>query len=310
MRSADFLFVVAAIGLAACDCEGDPEVLGDAGPITGRDAAMNDAGLADDDRGIVDAELDAGLSDSGIFDSGIFDSGISDSGIFDGGAPDTGEAACGRIEVNPPGSLFVGNSPSSAPIQISNVGCELHLDNVLITGPQGDVTHPSADDFSILCPCPTTLCDPRDPLCENASIELVVHYQNNDFSAMDLAELHIFSDDPTNPELIFILEGNDPNVCLPPTPQMTVLTLMPRAGMPVYLDGSQSSPGPANATIIDYEWSFLFTPGAAPVFDPPNTAQTSFTPPEAGIYVVGLAVENSCGARNLSPASETISVGP
>lgn len=231
-----------------------------------------------------------------------------------------------RIRVDPSDTLvFASPEPPPAPprlgtILVSNVGFgDLSLLRLEITGPSNDPTHPSADDFQIVeCnnqnPCTRTdmLCPPSLATCAPAAsqTQFTISYQNNDISTTDLAELHIRSNDPSDMEHTVVLSAQD-MPCFFGTPVISVNTPRPCVGMPVEVSGELSQPGgTGSTTITQYDWSWFFTPAAAPTFAPNGTAAavSSFTPTESGTYILGLDVLNDCGARSQAPATETINV--
>lgn len=205
------------------------------------------------------------------------------------------------------------------PVSISNVGFgDLRVLRLSITGPGGDASHPSVDDFSIqgcaTLPCMpgTLLCAPSQQGCVNSETSFTITYDNNDNSQTDLAELRIETNDPTDPEHIVVLSAQDVP-CFFPSPVVTVVTAEAKVGMPVEVSALSSDPGGAPGmpgSIVDYQWFWLFTPGAAPSFTSQGMPNTTFVPERFGAHVLGLHVRNDCGAMSQTPASETITVQP
>lgn len=122
-----------------------------------------------------------------------------------------------RISVNPLTMLPFSGQGAQATVTVSNVGTsELAITSLDVVGPGGSGSHPSADDFSIAgcssLPCNpgTRLCAPTQPGCGQSSTTFTLEYRSDDGSQTDLAELHIESNDPTNPELIVILQAPAP----------------------------------------------------------------------------------------------------
>ncbi len=71
-------------------------------------------------------------------------------------------------------------------------------------------------------------------------------------------------------------------------------------GVPVLLDGNDSSPG------VTYSWSFVLKPGGSgAILTGPTTVSPTFTPDVAGTYVVQLLVND--GVSNSAPDSVVIS---
>lgn len=231
------------------------------------------------------------------------------------------------ISVSPPDQLVFplpGGTPPFPPrvecLNISNVGYgDLLVNQLNILGPGGDAGHPSVDDFKVTMPsnCGTLPCNPMLDLCPPslatcvASLaQICIEYRNNDISSTDLAELHISSNDPANPEVVIVLSAGDVP-CLFPTGAITVSTPRPCVGQPVMVSGATSSPGGppgGSATIVDYQWSFLFPPPPVPALNPNGTAMTSFTPTRGGVYFLGLQVTNDCGGVSQQQAQEMINV--
>jgi hypothetical protein len=218
-----------------------------------------------------------------------------------------------RLRVTPTDTLPFATEPSSGEILLENIGgLPLTIQSLEITGPQGDNTHPSVDDFSITdCPAPcepnAMLCAPADPNCTTSSMSVTIQYSNNDISSVDYAEFRIRSNDPVDDLHIVVLSGmSDP--CLFPIAAIQVTPANPTVGTPVTLDASGSSPGSGAMAITNYQWSFASTPGTPPAFSSQGMVTTSFTPADAGFYLIQLTVTNDCGAESPSPATEGIQV--
>jgi hypothetical protein len=175
-------------------------------------------------------------------------------------------------------------------------------------------------DFSIAecngtpqaCDLSLSLCPPSSPTCSGTMSQTTFHiaYQNHDISETDYAELHVHSNDPTDPDHIVVLEAHD-QPCFPPNPVINVMTQRPCKGQPVMIDGSMSQANGvlgAMTTVTGYNWSFNFTPQPTPTINPTNTVSTTFTPQTSGFYILLLDVTNSCGAMSQNSATETISV--
>jgi hypothetical protein len=205
--------------------------------------------------------------------------------------------------------------PKILPLGIANVGYgDLVVSRLELRGPNGALDHPSVDDFTVegcagMNPCNVNLrlCAPGTMGCMTFETTLDITYDNNDISTTDLVELHIFSDDPTDPEHIVVLQAQD-IPCLFPTPVITVLTVPACVGAPVNLDASSSNVGSPGATITSCDWFWAFTPGAAPPFNTMGTITNAFVPPVDGTYYLGLHCTNSCGAMSQTPGQETILV--
>lgn len=146
----------------------------------------------------------------------------------------------------------------------------------------------------------------------NSSTSFVVIYNNNDSSTTDLAELHIESNDPLNDDHILVLSAQDVP-CFFPTPIITVDSNELKVGTEILVNARSSDAGgvPGSmGTLVDYQWAWLFTPGAPPTFTSQGTSGTSFTPTRHGSHVLGLTVTNSCGSSSQTPASENITIQP
>jgi hypothetical protein len=298
MIARKFLVLLGVFAVAACDCEGETEGLGD-GSIGYADAVTDPS-----DTGIQNTVLlDMGAHDLGgdLPDVDQPDLGVADTGARDAAPTDRGRDAgsgCGVLAANPTPLSFAA-SPSQELLTVVNSGaCDVFIQDTRISGPQDDPDHPSADDFSVVAMSGSLIP-------AGASITITVRFENNDFSALDFAELHLQTD-AEQTEATFVLSGRS-EPCLLPTANIQVLTAMPAAGQPVTLSAATSNPGPPNATIVFYEWSFFFAPGANPVFSDPNGVETTFIPLHSGTYVVGLSVRNSCGSVS-GAATETINV--
>lgn len=202
-----------------------------------------------------------------------------------------------QLAVTPPDVLTFSTSPSTENLELANRGdSDLLITRVEIVGPGGDPSHPSVDDFSIggcQAPCAPNwvLCAPNQPNCSSSARILPIHFDNNDVSVEDLAELHLYSNDPVEPEVVVVLNGAAQS-CLFPTAAIEVETPSPTINNPVLLSALQSTPG--SGAIVDYQWTMLFAP-ASPSLSPQGSAMTSFIPSVAGLYFVGLNVTNSCG---------------
>jgi len=234
-----------------------------------------------------------------------------------------------RIAVDPSDTLvFALPNPQPPPpipprtesFRVSNIGYgDLTISQLAITGPGADPQHPSADDFVVTecngqnpCNPNIVLCSSSQTGCVNSEATFNVVFSNNDNSPTDLAELRITSNDPTKPEHILVLSAQDVP-CLFPTPQITVVSTTLQVGTTVDVNALTSDPGGAPgtpATLTDYQWQWLFTPGAAPPFDSQGTVATSFTPTTAGTYILGLHVVNDCGSMSQTAANETLSISP
>jgi hypothetical protein len=225
-----------------------------------------------------------------------------------------------KLQVDPLDTLpFPGGSGMRREsVRLANIGTgELVIQRLTITGPQGDTTHPSLDDFSFgdgcsnPCERQVPLCFPADTSCTTDSETFVpINYLNTDISNIDYAELHIFSTDPTDPEHVVVLSAPD-DPCLYPTPIISYEPRAPCKGMPVVASGAMSLPGGPNGTggtIVSYTWEWLYTPAATPAFTPTDGVTTTFIPTDSGVYLLGLRVKNDCGAESPTPASETIMV--
>lgn len=201
------------------------------------------------------------------------------------------------LEVTPLNTLRFSSSPSTENLEIANRGdSDLLITRVEIVGPGGDPSHPSVDDYSVVgcqAPCDPSwvLCAPSQPSCASSARIVQIQFVNNDASAEDLAELRLYSNDPTQPEVVMVLSGGAG--CPLPTGAIDVQALAPTINNPVQLSAWPSIPG--SGSIVDYQWSWLLAP-ASPSFSPQGTIVTSFVPPVPGLYVVGLSVTNSCGA--------------
>lgn len=207
------------------------------------------------------------------------------------------------------------------PLTIRNVGYgDLTVQRFDISGPGGDPAHPSVDDFRIQecasgLPCTPSpaivLCPPTRPGCTTPSTNITVCYLNNDNSTTDLAELKVDTTDPTDPNHTIVLSAEDVP-CFFPSPVITVETAAPTEGQEVCVNANASDPGgvpAAGATIISYEWSWVFSRSVPPpAFTPNDQARVCFTPTTAGVHILNLHVTNSCGSRSQSPGSETITV--
>lgn len=233
-----------------------------------------------------------------------------------------------KLRVDPPDVLVFPNpEPPPAPprestLTVSNVGYgDLEVMRLEITGPGGDTTSSSIDDFEVVecngmnpcTPAPAILlCPPSSSMCAAGGSQraLTIRYQNNDISTVDFAELHIRSNDRTDMDHIVVLSAQD-IPCLYPTPVITVTTQRPCKGMPVEVTGASSTPGGSAGTMItSYSWSWLFTPASQPAFTMNNAAVpgSSFIPSDAGTYILALDVANDCGQRSQAPSTETINV--
>lgn len=212
-------------------------------------------------------------------------------------------------------------TPRRESVLLTNVGTgDLEIQRLAITGPQGDPSSTSADDFFFdfdacrgmsSCDLAVTLCAQASTSCIGTTdTSIPIGYANNDLSTLDFAELHIFSTDPANPEHVVVLNAGD-SPCFPPGPQIRYEPAVPCKGMPVtaYADGSTpGGPDGMGAMMTDFYWEWLFTPAAQPAFTPTNQVSTTFIPTDSGIFVLGLKIKNDCGAVSPSPASETIMV--
>lgn len=233
-----------------------------------------------------------------------------------------------KIRVEPPDTLVFAlpNPLPNPPIpprqevfSVRNEGFgDLNITELRLVGPGGDASHPSVDDFSIMgctsnvCNPGTMLCPPTLAGCTVSSHSYTIIYDNNDNSTTDLAELHIISNDPTDRDHILVLSAQDVP-CFFPTPIIVVESMELKVGEEVLVNGRQSDAGgvPGQpATLVDFQWSWLFTPGAPPAFTSQGTSGTSFIAQRHGSHVLGLQVTNDCGASSQTPASENITIQP
>ncbi len=179
---------------------------------------------------------------------------------------------------------------------------ECVIDTIDITGP-GDT-----DDFSIDVPgCATLPCAPAIRVPAMQFLEIAVAYENDDTSSRDTAQLEIATNDPASPTQLVVLNATD-DPCLPPTPIIMRTSEDACVGRPIELTASASLPGgrSTGGTIVDYQWIVRF--GEQIVFVPPNAVDTQFTPERNGQVIVGLELENACGAMSTAAATEIIPV--
>jgi hypothetical protein len=291
----------AALVLAACSGSngGDDAANGDA---AGDAAVAGDALPNPADGGPVDTgPMDTGPMDSGPADSSDEDSGSEDQGARDATEQmDASETSCAVLVTDTNILNFTAGVPQAV-LRMSNPSaCPLIISSFQIIGFQGDPASPSIDDFS-------TDLAPTE-IAPSGFLEKTITYANNDISADDLAELHVYSNAPATLDYAVLLNAED-DPCLPPTPVITVVTMPPfQANSPIQLNGTMSGPGgpmATPATIVGYRWSWLSTPGPQPAITNPTGGQTSFTATMSGTYIIGLHVENSCGRMSATEASST-----
>jgi hypothetical protein len=250
---------------------------------------------------------------------------INDSPVH---VPVTG-GAVPRIKVEPADTLvFALPNPLPPPpipprtetFRVSNIGYgELTISQFALVGPGADPMHPSVDDFTIAecmgqnpCDPNLVLCSPTQMGCTNSEATFSVVYSNNDNSTTDLAELRIASNDPADTNHILVLSAQDVP-CLFPTPVITLTSTAIEVGAEIRVNALTSDAGGAPGgmgMLSDYQWSWLFTPGAQPSFTSQGTVSTSFTPTTPGAHILGLHVVNDCGSMSQTAANETISVSP
>jgi hypothetical protein len=106
------------------------------------------------------------------------------------------------------------NSPRFAELNIVNGGCgSLEVNMFTIKGPSGMIEHPSVDDFMIdgcngnPCSAQISLCSPFTEGCRRPMIPVTLFYANNDDSRVDLAELHLSTNDPEDSEQIVLMSA-------------------------------------------------------------------------------------------------------
>lgn len=209
--------------------------------------------------------------------------------------------------------------PRSESFRVSNIGFgELTIQEFAFEAPDQNPNHSSLDDFTIMgcasMPCQpnTTLCAPAQAGCTNSDTTFTVVYANNDNSTVDQLSLHVRTNDPTVPDKILVLSAQDVP-CFFPTPVITVTSTSLKVGENIRVNGLSSDPGGApggGGAVSDYQWRWLFTPGAPPTFDSQGTVNTSFTPVRHGAHILGLDLVNDCGSRSQTPASENLPISP
>lgn len=170
----------------------------------------------------------------------------------------------------------------------------------------------SKDDFTIDLP----VCNGTVPCSVNAtlppqsgSLDIPITYDNTDISTTDTVNLHVYTNDPGNPDQIVILEAMD-DPCFFPMPIIEVTTPRPCVGEAVNVNADMSQPGGdgMTTTIIGYTWKWLFAPSPQPQFAPQGMSFSNFIPEKDGVYFLGLEMVNSCGAMSQAPATEMINV--
>lgn len=169
----------------------------------------------------------------------------------------------------------------------------------------------SKDDFTIDLPVcggqvPCTINETLPPM--SGRFDIPITYDNNDISTTDTVNLHVYTNDPGNPDQIVILEAMD-DPCFFPIPIIEVETMRPCVGEPVTINADMSMPGGdgMTTTIVGYTWSWLFAPPPEPQFSQ-QMSTTTFIPERDGVYFLGLDAINSCGAMSQSQATEMINV--
>lgn len=169
----------------------------------------------------------------------------------------------------------------------------------------------SKDDFTVDLPqcsggLPCTVNVTLPPMV--GSLDIPITYDNNDISTTDSVNLHVYTNDPGNPDQIVILQAMD-DPCFFPQPVIEVETERPCVGEPVTVNARMSGPGGdgMNTQLVSWDWKWLFSPDPAE-FVPQNMDFTTFIPQADGMYFLGLDVVNDCGAMSQQPASEMILV--
>ena len=227
-----------------------------------------------------------------------------------------------KIEVNPSDILTfpVADPPepqTDADVQVCNVGdAELIISQLDLEPIDQEGT--ALDDFDIVTPtCPSlpcstniSLCSPDLPGCTNSCTQLTIRYANNDQSSVDEVNLVITSNDPGDTDHRVVLKARDVP-CRFPLPRFEIVTDSPCARRPVTVEATTSDPGGRagqNDTITRYQWKWLFSPRPTPTFMPNEAVRTTFIPEKGGNYVLGLDLQNSCGAVSQSSQVENIQV--
>ena len=191
----------------------------------------------------------------------------------------------------------------------------------------------SVDDFSVDVPgCETLpctieeqLCPADQPGCEiegeqpGISFAFDVTYQNNDVSTIDLADLIVFTDDPSREEVLISLNAED-NPCVPPTINVEVVRPdRPCVPDPVFVrvtgdPGGPTAGGSEPTTLVNCSFSMAF--GTTQIFTPNDSVEAcsmdgvEFVPQmPGGLHIVRAEATNSCGASTVSPP-EQITVAP
>ena len=169
----------------------------------------------------------------------------------------------------------------------------------------------SKDDFTIDLPqcsggLPCTLGVTLPPMV--GQLDIPITYDNTDISTTDSVNLHVYTNDPGNPDQIVILQAMD-DPCFYPNAIIEVETERPCVGMPVRVNALNSDPGGngMTTTITSFRWHWLFAPDQAQ-FAPQGMDFTTFIPGRDGMYFLGLEVVNDCGAMSQSPGTEMINV--
>lgn len=198
--------------------------------------------------------------------------------------------------------------PRTLPLQILSTGfgdCVVERIDIL-------EDNASKDDFTMdttICPSGLPCTINRTLPAQTGSMDIPITYENNDISTTDTVNLHVYTNDPGNPDQIVILEAMD-DPCFFPVPIIEVTTMRPCVGQPVMVNADMSQPGGngMSTTITAYEWKWLFAPPPEPEFAPQGMSFTTFIPEKDGVYFLGLDVVNSCGATSQRTATEMINV--
>lgn len=197
-----------------------------------------------------------------------------------------------RLALDPADLAPFTSQRSRWTVDVAAVGCgKVVVHNWQVTGPNGDESHSSVDDFHVsgwsesgpwaVCGVPQEDCPARRPV--------QIEYQNNDASQTDLAELR-FNWGQERSRLVLTAEGP---AC--DAPRFSILSSSPAClQAPIELSPSLLPDLPGTLT---WTYQMRFAPAPATELSWDDAGRAVFVPELVGLYVVEAQARRPCGAE-------------